>query len=186
MTTDRVLCPLPLGGRAGERVLGPLPQAHKGTPYRTQGFTYIGLLVLVAIMGAVLAAAGEVWQTAARREKEVELLFIGNQFRQALVLYARHATSGGNGAPKQLADLLQDPRYPEVERYLRRVYRDPMTRSGQGDAQWGLVTGPDGEILGIHSLSEEEPLKQSRFGLADQSFEGKKKYAEWVFTRPLK
>jgi hypothetical protein len=76
-----------------------------------------------------------------------------------------------------LEDLLQDPRSPGIRRYLRKIYPDPMT----GSAEWGLINGPNGEIYGVHSLSEQEPLKKSNFGVADRQFEGMKKYSEWVF-----
>lgn len=140
---------------------------------RASGFTYIGVLMLVAMMGVALAAAGQVWHTMQQREKEQELLFIGHQFRLALNRYA-----GPTGSfPRTLEDLLQDPRHPSVERHLRKIYRDPMT----GRAEWGLVTGPNGEIYGVHSLSDKVPLKQANFGLEDRQFEGKTNYSEWVF-----
>ena len=144
---------------------------------RTRGFTYIGLLVLVAIMGMVLAAAGEIWHTAQKREKERELLFVGNQFRLALNRYYRHTPGQARRYPLLLEELLEDPRYPGMHRYLRKIYLDPMT----GRTEWGLIRGPGGEIFGIHSLSEDAPLKKSNFRLADRNFEGKTKYSEWIF-----
>lgn len=35
-----------------------------------RGFTYIWILFAVALAGIVLAAAGQLWQTEARRDKE--------------------------------------------------------------------------------------------------------------------
>lgn len=148
-----------------------------GRPGRTGGFTYFGLLLIVVIMGVVLATAGEVWHTALQREKERELLFIGNQFRLALEGYYAHTPGQERRYPLQLQDLLKDPRHPSTQRYLRRIYRDPVS----GSEQWGLVRGADGEIYGVHSLSEEEPIKKGNFSLADKPFEGKMKYADWVF-----
>ncbi len=144
-----------------------------------RGFTYIGVLVLVAMMGAALAAAGQVWHTMQKREKEQELLFIGHQFQLALNRYASHTPGQGRRAPPNLEELLKDSRHPEVRRYLRKIYLDPMT----GSAEWGLITGPDGEIYGVHSLSIDEPLKKSHFGLANRHFEGKMKYSDWVFMQ---
>lgn len=146
-------------------------------PGRERGFTYIGVLLLVALMGIALAASGQLWHTLQQREKERELLFIGQQFRLALKHYARHTPGKARRAPLQLQELLQDPRHPDVRRYLRKMYVDPMT----GGTEWGLVTGPDGEIHGVHSLSSQEPLKKSNFGLADKPFEGMMKYSDWVF-----
>jgi type II secretory pathway pseudopilin PulG len=152
------------------------------TPFRAawneRGFTYIGVLVLVVVMGLTFAAAGQIWQTLQRREKEQELLFIGHQFQLALNRYVSHTPPGqARRYPLDMESLLQDPRYPGVRRYLRKIYLDPMT----GKAEWGLITGPAGEIYGVHSLSDAEPLKKSNFSLADRNFEGRMKYSDWVF-----
>ena len=45
------------------------------------------MLFAVALIGILLAAAGQVWRTEALREKEKELLFVGEQFRQAIGSY---------------------------------------------------------------------------------------------------
>jgi hypothetical protein len=42
-----------------------------------------------------------------------------------------------------------------MQRYLRRIYRDPMTSK----TEWGLVQSVDGRIMGVHSLSKDKPLK---------------------------
>ncbi len=150
-------------------------RAHSST--RARGFSYIGLLMLVALMSIALAAAGELWYTAMKREKEQELLFVGDQFRRAFELFYRNTPGNARRYPLNLEELLLDPRRPEIRRYLRKIYLDPIT----GSPEWGLVTGPAGEIFGVYSLSEEEPLKQSNFPLAEKDFQGKKKYSEWVF-----
>lgn len=144
---------------------------------RADGFTYFGLLAIVAIMSVMLVTAGEVWQMTKKREKEQELLFIGNQFRQAINGYYEHTTGQERRYPLNLENLLKDPRHPSTQRYLRKIYRDPVS----GSEKWGLIKGPDGEIYGVHSLSEEEPIKKGNFSLADRNFEGKTKYADWVF-----
>ena len=140
------------------------------------GFTYIGLLLGIAMMGFFMAAVSEVWYTAVKREREAELLFAGDQIRRALTRYAISAP-GGERYPRRLEDLLRDPRHPLPRRYLREVYRDPMTASGE----WGLIKTGD-FITGVHSLSEDEPLKSAAFRFADRGFEDKKKYSEWVFV----
>jgi type II secretory pathway pseudopilin PulG len=154
-------------------------KANRHTGPRGQGgFTYLGLLALVAVMGMLLAAAGEVWHTSQQREKERELLFVGHQFRRAIAQYYERAPNPSQRYPQSLEALLKDPRFPATQRYLRRIYADPVG----GSTEWGLVKGPGGEIYGVHSLSEEEPVKKSNFSVADKSFEGKTKYSEWVFV----
>lgn len=144
---------------------------------REGGFTYLVLLAVVAAMGIFLATAGEVWHMTLKREKEQELLFVGDQFRRAFNLYALNTPGNGSRYPQSLEALLKDPRYPSIQRYLRKIYADPIT----GSAKWGLIKGPNGEIFGVHSLSEDEPVKKSGFRLADAKFEGRKKYSDWVF-----
>ncbi|HEX5339005.1 MAG TPA: type II secretion system protein, partial [Gallionella sp.] len=145
------------------------------TPFAAAGFTYIALLIVIAVMGVVLASTGEVWYMAAKREKERELLFVGDQFRRAIKQYAMHSQSTSRRYPMSLEDLLKDERYPNTQRYLRKIYIDPIT----GSSEWGLLKGLNGEIFGVYSLSEDEPVKKRNFSFADASFEDKKKYAEW-------
>jgi hypothetical protein len=38
-----------------------------------------------------------------------------------------------------------------------------------------------GGVVGVHSLSEAQPLKSANFSGADREFEGKLHYSEWVF-----
>lgn len=150
---------------------------HDGAHRRAAGgFTYIGVLVLVAGMGLSLSVLGPVWSTMQKRDKEAELLFVGDQFRRALEQYYRGGPAGAVQWPRSLEDLLQDPRYPGVRRYLRKIYPDPMT----GSTQWGLVrTG--GAITGVYSLSEDEPLKRAGFDARERAFEDKSRYSDWIF-----
>ncbi len=141
------------------------------------GFTFLGLMVIIAVMSIALLAVGEVWSTAKQREKEQELLFVGNQFRRAITAYYIHATNKQQPYPANLEDLLKDPRYPTTQRYLRKLYLDPMT----GGVEWGLLKKPNGGIYGVYSLSEQTPMKQSNFKLIDKNFVGKLKYADWAF-----
>ncbi|MEQ1668125.1 MAG: type II secretion system protein [Sulfuriferula sp.] len=141
------------------------------------GFTYVVLLAIVAIMGVMLAAVGEVWHTTLKREKEQELLFVGDQFRRAFNAYGLRTPGNARRYPLSLEDLLKDPRYPGVQRYLRKIYVDPIT----GSTQWGLIKGPNGENFGVHSLSTNAPVKQHGFRRVDARFEGREKYSDWVF-----
>jgi type II secretory pathway pseudopilin PulG len=144
-----------------------------------RGFTYLTVLFMVAILGGGLALIGEMWENTTRREKEAELLFVGNQYRKAI---ERYFLSGPQRQyPRTLDDLLKDPRRPGAERYLRKLYPDPMT----GGSEWGLVKAPDGGILGVHSLSPEKPLKVANFKQRDAGFERAQTYADWKFVHAL-
>lgn len=144
---------------------------------RAAGFAYIALLIGIAVIGVGLAATGVQWVTAQKREKERQLLFVGGEFRRAIAQYAEKSSNPVTRYPLSLDDLLKDPRYPMTQRYLRKIYVDPMT----GSRDWGLLKGPSGEIYGVFSQSEEVPLKVAGFAPADAQFEGRGKYSEWIF-----
>lgn len=126
-------------------------------PASSCGFTYIGLLILVALMSIVLAATGLVWHTETQREKERELLFAGEQFRRAIGAYYDRSP-GEKKWPGKLEDLLHDRRFPTTQRYLRRLYVDPMT----GSADWGLVKGPESEIVGVYKSLGPNPVQAGK------------------------
>lgn len=139
------------------------------------GFAYLSILFVVALMGGGLSLASEVWHTSVRREKEAELLHVGGEVRKAI---ERYYLAGPRQYPRELADLVKDPRQPGTVRHLRRIYRDPIT----GEANWGLVRAPDGGVAGVHSLSEDAPLKTAGFRLQEQGFEKAVTYADWKFV----
>jgi type II secretory pathway pseudopilin PulG len=144
---------------------------------RQEGVTYLGLLIAVAVIGVGLAGAGVIWQLDAKREREAQLLFVGDQFRQAIAAYYR-ASPGTGQYPQKLEDLLEDKRQPALRRYLRRIWRDPFS----GEAQWGLVRGPDERIRGVYSLAPGTPLKIDNFAPPDAAFAGQESYAGWQFV----
>lgn len=143
-----------------------------------EGFTYVAVLVAVTIVGVILATTGEVWSQSRQREKEQELLFVGDQFRQAIALYYQRTPGAGKRYPERLEDLLEDKRYLTNQRYLRKIFRDPMT----GKPDWGLVLAPEGGIMGVHSLAGARPIKQGNFRERDQTFAGANIYSEWRFV----
>ena len=99
---------------------------------RAGGFTYLTILFVIAILLGGLALISEVWHTSAVREKEAQLLQVGDELRRAI---ERYYLSGPRIYPRNLSDLVQDPRQPGVVRHLRKIYPDPFTNS----TEWGLV-----------------------------------------------
>lgn len=149
------------------------PERRRGQ----RGFTYFAVLALVTITSIGALAAGQLWQTAERRERERGLLAAGQELRQAIASYRTLVVGGRRQYPMALEDLLRDPRLPGIRRHLRRIPIDPVT----GQAEWGLIRAFDGGIQGVHSLSEAAPLKRAGFAAADQAFVGSARYADWRF-----
>ncbi len=142
---------------------------------RQGGFTYVALLLAVALMSASLAWSGQSWQLARQREMERQLLFAGREIRDAIAAYHRSGPVRGQ-LPDRLEELLADHRGVRVARHLRRLYPDPM---GNG---WVEIRDAGGALIGVHSGSVAVPLKRSGFGRKELAFEGAATYADWRFT----
>jgi type II secretory pathway pseudopilin PulG len=143
-----------------------------------RGFSYVGLLIAVALLGVGLASAGELWRTAAKREREQELLFAGREFRNAIASYYSANGAGPPRYPRSFEELLEDRRGAVQRRHLRRIYADPMTRK----ADWALIEAPGGGFAGVHSVSLERPMKTAGFVGPEARFEGAERYAAWKFV----
>ncbi|MEE1865168.1 type II secretion system protein [Pseudomonas auratipiscis] len=141
------------------------------------GFTYLGVLLLIAVTSIALGATVTLWSTQSMRERERDLLWVGSQYAQALRSYYRDSP-GLAQYPQTLDELLEDPRYPNLKRHLRRLYPDPIT----GSDDWGLLRSIDGRITGVFSRSEQAPLKQAGFAAQWSDFEGLQHYSDWQFV----
>lgn len=104
-------------------------------PRRESGFVYLWALFGVTLAGIVMAGVGQVWQVKAQREKEAELLYVGEQFRKAIMSYYN---TGTKQFPETLEELLEDKRTPAIKRHLRKIYIDPITNT----AEWGTIEEP--------------------------------------------
>jgi len=154
---------------------------------REQGFTYVGLIVLVTIIGLVGAATLKADALLRRAAAEDELLEIGAAFSAALTSYAEATPRGQPPQPPSLEELLKDPRFPGIRRHLRKVFVDPVT----GKAEWGVVwlnkgnglhgAGGSG-VLAVYSLSQAKPLKQGGFDNRFQGLDNKEHLADWKFA----
>jgi type II secretory pathway pseudopilin PulG len=139
------------------------------------GFTFIGLLVAVVLMGLMLTVASRVWSVTEQRERETQLLFAGDAIRMAIAGYY----ASGHQYPLSLQLLLMDDRSPVPKRYLRRLYIDPLT----GSADWTLIHASDGVgIMGVVSSSKLAPIKRKNFSVLDASFEDSDCYCAWQFV----
>jgi type II secretory pathway pseudopilin PulG len=146
-------------------------------PTRCRGLVLLAVLMVLVLVGLAALAGAEVWATALKREREAELLFVGEQYRRAIESYWRASPTPIKALPNSLEQLLADDRFPMPVRHLRRRYPDPITGSGD----WGLVRIGNG-IAGVYSTSQDAPLKQSGFPPHLIDFEHAGRYDQWRFV----
>ncbi len=136
-----------------------------------RGFSYLVLLLWLAIGSALLTALASRWSFEARRERETEFVFRAEQYRLAIESYAAPINLNGcsnvQQLPVSLNDLVTDSRCGLTRHHLRTLYTDPITRS----PQWGLVQS-FGAIQGVFSMSELPPVRH---------VDGVKAYRDWKF-----
>ena len=112
-----------------------------------RGYAMAALLVAMSVMAIVLSTAMPVYQTVARREREAELVFRGEQYARAIALFQRKY---GNALPPDV-DVLID------QRFLRKKYKDPITG---GDFQYLGAGSP--ELAQAMSTTPQQALDAQR------------------------
>jgi type II secretory pathway pseudopilin PulG len=158
------------------------------------------LLVTLAIMAILLSVAMPVWRHEARREKEAELVFRGEQYARAIALFRYKNANIPNAFPPSIDALVQG-------RFLRKKYKDPMSKDGEfvligvGSQQPGLnapgATSPGGTSPGATQpggrsnapIQPNAPVAGGMMGVRSQSTEtsirtyrGATRYDQWSFT----
>lgn len=163
------------------RELGVMARPSRiGRPSRLGqgGIGYLVVLFWLALGSLALTGEALLWSMERQREREEELLFVGDQLRRAIGSYYDASPSEPKRLPPSLDVLLEDARFLPARKHLRRVYADPMT----GTRAWGLVRGSDGGVLGVYSTSQRAPLRRTGFAAVDAEFEHKARYADWQFV----
>ena len=137
-----------------------------------------------------------VWHHAVRRERESELIFRGEQYARAIALWQRQRPGS---TPQDIDTLIE-------ERFLRKRYRDPMTKDGEFQIllQSDLATISSGQMADRENGNERfsEQTTQIPRNAADHpggvaggivgvvstsdevsiaSYNGRNRYNEWVF-----
>jgi type II secretory pathway pseudopilin PulG len=146
------------------------------------------LLVALAVMAIFLTAAVPVWKTAAKREKEAELVWRAGQYVRAIMLFRRKYA---NASPPNL-DILVN------ERFLRKKYKDPMTTDGEFQLVYASDQQQQPGLPGQNPPNKPAPLDPRNRGAAGaggivgvmskskeaslRMFNGRTKYNEWAFT----
>jgi len=145
---------------------------------RQRGFSYPIAMFLVALLSLVSVRALENTMTTERRDKEAELLVIGQAYQGAIRTYYDNSPGTAKVYPPDLSALLQDARTTRVRRHLRKLYRDPIT----GSTEWGIVWTEQGTVKGVYSLSNLRPFKSDGFAEELTGFAGAARYNQWAFV----
>ena len=82
-----------------------------------RGYAMAALLVGLSVMSVMMAAALPVWSHATRREREEELIWRGEQYKRAIMLFQRKFA---NTFPPTVDILVE-------QKFLRKKYKDPIT-----------------------------------------------------------
>ncbi|MEW6322234.1 MAG: type II secretion system protein [Acidobacteriota bacterium] len=165
-----------------------------------RGYAMAALLVGMSVMAVLMSAALPVWTQLIKREKEAELIWRGEQYARAVMLFQRKFA---NAFPPSI-DLLVE------QKFLRKKYKDPITNDdfqpipvggqmpGQGGQQPGAGTqparpgapgqpgagfgppttpgAPSGVSVGIQGVVSKSAETSIRI------YNGRSKYNEWAFV----
>ena len=152
-------------------------------------------MAAVAVMMIMLAAAVPSWRYVMRNDAEEELIFRGGEIADAIARFQRR---NGNALPPSLEVLVKG-------KFLRRPYKDPMTKHGRwrfirpGEVVVPGASGIPGTSGGTTTTTTTTTTRPSAFsqpgmtlggfqGVASTStekslrvFNGRTRYDEWVF-----
>lgn len=152
---------------------------RRGSPARrARGFTLLAMIAAAFILALSANQVMVVLAQQAQRDREAELLRIGQEMVAAIGSYYEQSPGNVRQFPAALEDLVEDRRFVGLKRHLRRVYDDPMT---PGTA-WGLVRRADGRIEGVFSSAPAHPIRDQGVDLGDLQLPPARRYEEWKFV----
>jgi type II secretory pathway pseudopilin PulG len=134
------------------------------------------LLVALAVMAILMTVAMPVWRHEAQREKEAEAIWRGDQYARAIVQYK--AKNGGNLPPS--IDILV------AGRYLRKKYKDPLTKDGEWIPVVGASNVPganpnQGQRAGQPMVGGIRGVKSKSTETSIRTYRGATRYDMWQF-----
>ena len=97
----------------------------------------------------------------------------GDEIAVAIKQYKDSSPGASKDYPTALADVMRDPRMLADTGYLNALPVDPVTEK----MEWGEVKDKQGNIIGVHSLSNEFPTFYARL----LSFQSGDKYSDGAF-----
>ena len=128
------------------------------------GYAMAALLVALGVMSVMLLVLLPAWSTQAKREKEAELIFRGEQYARAIRLFMGRRGGGVGVLPPNVDVLVR-------EKFLRKKYKDPMTGDdfvvvAPGAAAPGVVGQPVGPRGGTPNTGPGAGAAPARGGTA--------------------
>src|SRR6266511_1077862 len=96
-------------------------RARHGSRERQSGYMLLLLMLAVAMLSITMLSVATNYRQSIRRDREVEMIHRGAQYVRAVRLYCRKNNSS---YPPSIDRLLETNKI----RYLRKRYKDPMTR----------------------------------------------------------
>ncbi|MGE5325968.1 MAG: hypothetical protein ACM3NO_02920, partial [Deltaproteobacteria bacterium] len=112
-----------------------------------RGIAFLILMMVLTILLISLTVSLPDIYTQGQRDREEELLFRGDQYARAILLYHRQF----NKYPQTVDDLLKKT---NGYRFLRHPFRDPLTRSGK----WRFIhANAAGVIFDSKTLTPPKP-----------------------------
>lgn len=156
--------------RSGEHLAGRIHRLE-------QGFTLLAVLAAMFLLALTTQQVMVVLSQQAQREREAELLDIGGEFVRAIGSYYERSPGATKDWPPTLEALTNDRRFVTLQRHLRRVYPDPITRS----YDWGIVPAPGGGVAGVYSKSDAQPIRAVGAELNDLGLVPAQRYRDWKF-----
>ena len=130
--------------------------------------------LIVAVIAAVAFALllGRGLETYLNQERR--LVTAGQEIVTALAAYRAASPGSAKELPRDLSELLHDPRMLADKGYLATLPVDPVTQK----QEWGVIKNQAEQIIGVHSLSTATPTWIGRI-LSRQSGST---YADWQFV----
>ncbi|CAB3771124.1 type II secretion system protein [Paraburkholderia humisilvae] len=158
-------------------VHGETSPLREASARRQRGVTYFWALLLVLFITLALGTLVNNVKSSGQRAREADLLAVGDLYRNAIRQYVASTPVGARRYPEKLDDLLRDPRYPVVRRYLRQLYPDPIT-----GAPFVAIPAPEGGVMGVRSASHKQPLKTAGLQAETAGFVRSGTYRDWAFV----